>query len=180
MTISDGVRRVVTTHDKSGKSVVMSDSMIGLYAHEPLAASGVRQFVFWLTESAPARTTEEDVGARKVKIPPPPRGTIFRMVDFPPEHPGVAKLPLDHMAKILGDVHHDTGHPSRHPFMHRTKTVDYIIVMSGEIDMLLDEGEVHLKAGDVLVQQSTNHSWVNRGTEICRLCVILVDAADGS
>jgi mannose-6-phosphate isomerase-like protein (cupin superfamily) len=176
MTLKNGVRRVVTTHDSRGRSVVMRDAVVGPYAHEPLAASGVRQFVFWLTESMPARTTEEDVGARKVQIPPPPRGTIFRMVDFPPESPGVAQLPLDHMAKILGDVHHDTGHPSRHPFMHRTKTVDYIIVMSGEIDMLLDEGEVHLAAGDVLVQQSTNHSWVNRGTEICRLCVILVDA----
>lgn len=176
--INDGVRRVVTTHDDQGRSVVKIDSVVNRYAHEPLAASGVRQYVFWLTESSPARTTEEDVGARKVSIPPPPRGTIFRMVDFPPESPEVARLPMDHMARILGDVHHDTGHPSRHPFMHRTRTIDYIIVMSGEIDMLLDVGEVHLKAGDVLVQQSTNHSWVNRGKEICRLCVILVDAAE--
>lgn len=178
MSLSDGVRRVVTTHDKDGRSIVAFDSVVGPYAHEPLAASGVRQYVFWLTDDCPAKTTEEDVGARRVKIPPPPHGTIFRMVDFPPEHPDVAKLPLDHMAQILGDVHHDNGHPSRHPFMHRTMTIDYIIVMSGEIDMLLDEGEVHLKAGDVLVQQSTNHSWVNRGTEVCRLCVILCDAAE--
>jgi mannose-6-phosphate isomerase-like protein (cupin superfamily) len=179
MALKDGVRRVVTTHDGEGRSVVLKDSVIGPYAHEPLAASGVRQFVFWLTEDMPAHTTEEDVGARKVKIPPPPHGTIFRMVDFPPEQADVAKLPMDHMAKILGDVHHDTGHPSRHPFMHRTKTIDYIIVMSGEIDMLLDVGEVHLQAGDVLVQQSTNHSWVNRGTEVCRLCVVLTDADEG-
>lgn len=173
---TDTVRRVVTTHDAAGRSVVMIDDAVGQYAHEPLAESGVRQFVFWVTDEAPAKPTTEDTGARIVKIPPPTNGTIFRMVDFPPEHPGVANLPNDHMARVLGEAHHDTGHPSRHPFMHRTKTIDYIIVMSGEIDMLLDEGEVHLKAGDVLVQQSTNHSWVNRGTEVCRLCVILVDA----
>ena len=68
------------------------------------------------------------------------------------------------------------GLPPRHPLMHRTKTVDYIIVMSGEIDMLLDDSEVHLKAGDVMVQQGTNHAWVNRGTEVCRIAFVLVDA----
>ena len=68
--------------------------------------------------------------------------------------------------------------PPRHPAMHRTRTVDYAIVMSGEIDMLLDDSEIHLKAGDVLVQQGTNHAWVNRGKEPCRIAFILVDAKE--
>jgi mannose-6-phosphate isomerase-like protein (cupin superfamily) len=172
----NGVRRVVTSHDKEGKAVILFDSVVGPYAHEPLKESGVRQYVFWLTEGMPGTTTDEDVGARKVKIPPPKHGTIFRMVDFPPEPPEVAQLPPDHMHKILGEVHHDTGHPSRHPFMHRTLTIDYAIIISGEIVMMLDEEDVHLKAGDVVVQQSTNHAWVNRGTETCRICFILTDA----
>ena len=60
--------------------------------------------------------------------------------------------------------------------MHRTETVDYAIVMSGEIDMQLDDSEVHVTAGDVLVQRGTNHAWANRGTETCRIAFILVDA----
>jgi uncharacterized cupin superfamily protein len=62
--------------------------------------------------------------------------------------------------------------------MHWTSSVDYAIVMSGEIDMLLDDSEVHLKAGDVVVQQGTNHAWVNRGTAPCRIAFILIDAVD--
>src|SRR5207237_7949016 len=61
------------------------------------------------------------------------------------------------------------GRPPRHPLMHRTRTIDYAIIMAGEIDMLLDDTEIHLKAGDALIQQGTNHAWVNRGTEPCRI-----------
>ena len=66
---------------------------------------------------------------------------------------------------------------ARHATMHRTKSIDYAVVISGEIDMLLDDSEVHLKAGDVLVQQGTNHAWVNRGKENCRIAFVLIDAA---
>jgi uncharacterized cupin superfamily protein len=62
--------------------------------------------------------------------------------------------------------------------MHRTRTVDYAIVMEGEIDMLLDDSEIHLRAGDVLIQQGTNHAWVNRGTKPCRIAFVLIDAME--
>ncbi len=62
--------------------------------------------------------------------------------------------------------------------MHRTRSVDYAIVMSGEIDMLVDEDEVHLKAGDVVVQRGTNHAWANRGTENCSIAFVLIDAKE--
>lgn len=70
------------------------------------------------------------------------------------------------------------GLPPRHSMMHRTRSLDYAIVLSGEIDMLLDDGEVHLKAGDVLVQQATNHAWVNRSKEICRIAFILMGSEE--
>ncbi len=70
------------------------------------------------------------------------------------------------------------GLAPRHPMMHRTRTVDYAIIMSGEIDMLLDDSEVHLKAGDLVVQQGTNHAWVNRGKTTCRIAFVLVDAEE--
>ena len=81
--------------------------------------------------------------------------------------------------KEMGIAHGTGGRrPPRHPAMHWTASVDYAIVMSGEIDMLLDDSEVHLKAGDVVVQQGTNHAWVNRGTAPCRIAFILIDAVD--
>jgi uncharacterized cupin superfamily protein len=83
------------------------------------------------------------------------------------------------MANMVGDH----GGPSKyraptHPFMHRTQSVDYAVIMSGEIEMLLDDSQVHLKAGDVVVQQGTNHAWVNRGKEVCRIAFVLIDAKD--
>jgi uncharacterized cupin superfamily protein len=85
---------------------------------------------------------------------------------------------MNHMMKIVGAEAPKKGLPPRHPMMHRTRTLDYAIIMSGEIDMLLDEGEVHLKAGDVLVQQATNHAWVNRSSKPCRVAFILMDSQE--
>ena len=65
---------------------------------------------------------------------------------------------------------------SRSPFMHRTRSLDYAIVLTGEIDMLLDDSDVHLKAGDILVQQGTNHAWMNHGSVPCRIAFVLIDA----
>jgi mannose-6-phosphate isomerase-like protein (cupin superfamily) len=95
-----------------------------------------------------------------------------------PITPAVEKMDLNTMMKVVGADAPARGLPPRHPLMHRTRTFDYAIIMSGEIDMLLDEGEVHLKAGDVVVQQATNHAWVNRGKEICRVAFILMDAQE--
>jgi len=68
------------------------------------------------------------------------------------------------------------GLPVRHPLMHRTRTVDYAVVLSGEIDMMLDDAVVHVRAGDVIVQQATNHAWINRGTQPCRILFALIDS----
>jgi hypothetical protein len=172
-----GVRRVVTTHAPDGRSIVGFDHVVGPYAHEPLKTSGVRQFVLWVTDENPADVSHNiDVATRKVTIPPPKTGSIFRIVEFPPTSPEVEKLPLDHMEKILGDSHIHSKFPSRHPFMHRTATIDYIIVLYGEIVLLLDDSEVLLKAGDVAIQRSTNHSWINRSNDVCRLGLVLLDS----
>ena len=82
------------------------------------------------------------------------------------------------MMRVVGANAPAKGLPPRHPMMHRTRTLDYAIIMSGEIDMLLDEGEVHLNAGDVLVQQATNHAWVNRGKKPARVAFILMDSQE--
>jgi mannose-6-phosphate isomerase-like protein (cupin superfamily) len=170
------VRRIVTKLDDSGKAVVMLD--------ERAPMSGVRppNYVanIWVTEKSLADFSwTADRGKTKTGLTPPKGGTVFRIVEFMPEPESVARLDLNTMQRVVGAA--DTpkkGLPPRHPMMHRTRTLDYAIVLSGEIDMLLDEGELHLKAGDVLVQQATNHAWVNRGNAPCRIAFILIDSEE--
>jgi mannose-6-phosphate isomerase-like protein (cupin superfamily) len=169
------IRRVVTTHDASGAAVVLVDGIAQNRRARPdgLTASTL----LWVTDSTPARFSgTRDLADVKIGVPPPPGGSIFRIVDFGPERAGA---PLDHatLMREMGITHGTEGRrPPRHPAMHWTSSVDYAIVMSGEIDMLLDDSEVHLTAGDVVVQQGTNHAWVNRGTAPCRIAFILIDA----
>src|SRR5262249_46249122 len=133
----------------------------------------------WVTQAAPADFNwTEDRGKIKVALQPPKNGTIFRIVDFVPMTEAIEKLPMDTMMKVAGVDAPKRGLPPKHPMMHRTRTVDYAIIMSGEIDMMLDDSVVHLKAGDVVVQQATNHAWINHGTVPCRVAFILMDSQD--
>jgi mannose-6-phosphate isomerase-like protein (cupin superfamily) len=169
------VRRVVTKLDASGKAVVMFDGKVQLKSFRSPNPAGE----MWVTDkSLPDFNWTEDRAATKVGLVPPQNGTIFRVVDFVPNAAEVAKMDINLMMKVVGDHAPRKGLPPRHPMMHRTRSLDYAIIMSGEIDMLLDEGEVHLKAGDVLVQQATNHAWVNRGKEPCRVAFILMDSQE--
>jgi len=144
------IRRVVTGHDNSNVAKVIMD---GEAANHKGGASGARSTLVWITEGAPAEMPVgervEDLGARILGTPPPPNGTRFAVITFPP------------------------GNPGR---MHRTETIDYVIVMQGELDMDMDDSTVKLKAGDVMVQRGTNHAWVNRGTEVARAAFVLIDA----
>jgi hypothetical protein len=101
---------------------------------------------------------------------------VFRIVDYPPTTPEAESVDTSARMKELAHEPPIRGLPPRHPFMHRTRTIDYAIILEGEIDMLLDDSEIHLKAGDVLIQQGTNHAWINRGDRICRIAFVLIDA----
>src|SRR5207244_6899478 len=128
--------------------------------------------------TAPDSTCAADRAKTKVGLIPPKGSTIFRIVDFVPTTHKIESMDINTMMKVVGDHAPARGLPPRHPMMHRTRSLDYAIIMSGEIDMLLDDGEVHLKAGDVVVQQATNHAWVNRGKEPCRIAFILMDSQE--
>ena len=162
------VRRVVTGH-RDGKAVVLFDSAA---PNQKLRqASGVVSTLLWVTDEAPADIAgSSDRAAREIGVPPPPNGTIFRVVDFPP---AAGTRSREAVLKEMGVADHDSA---RHPAMHRTRSVDYAVVLEGEIDMLLDDSEVHLEAGDVVVQQGTNHAWVNRASGDCRIAFVLIDA----
>ncbi len=171
------IRRVITGKDASGKAVVLFDgpaSNVRLRKETGAAAT-----FLWLSESTPADISRtDDAVAQYTAIPPPANGTIFRIVEVAPE----ANITADYETRLrharqMGIVPEGPtrDHP-RHPGMHRTRTLDYAIILSGEVDMLLDDSEVHLKPGDVVIQQGTNHAWVNRGVEPCRIAFILIDA----
>jgi mannose-6-phosphate isomerase-like protein (cupin superfamily) len=176
----DDVRRVVTGHDATGAAIVLFD---GANPHKNVRpGSGTVARLLWVTDQSPADMSgAADRAAVKIGIAPPAGGSVFRVVDFPPTtDEEIAKLDTDYMQSQM--PHDDRGtakyRPPTHPFMHRTRSIDYAVVMSGEIDMKLDEEEIHLKAGDVLVQQGTNHAWINRSGKPCRIAFILIDAAD--
>ena len=140
------LRRVVTGHDANGRAVVKIDEVA---KNVVSGRPGANAAVVWTTEGFPANNDgDADAGLRKVGTTLA-NGTVFRIIEF---SPGVAAR------------------------NHRTDSIDYIVIISGEIDMELDGSVVHLKAGDVMVQRGTIHSWVNRGTAPCVLAVVLVDA----
>jgi quercetin dioxygenase-like cupin family protein len=140
------VRRVITGHDGKGQAIVKIDEVA---KHLFTGRPGATACNIWTTEGFPVDNDgAEDAGQRKAGTTLP-NGTIFRMIEFAP---GVAAR------------------------NHRTDSIDYITVISGEIDMELDDSTVHLQAGDVMVQRGTIHNWVNRGTAPCVLTVVLIDA----
>ena len=128
----------------------------------------------WVTEKkGPADFSwdADRAGARK-GFAPSNGGTYLLVVDFPPVGPEVDKLDMNTMMNVVGADAPKRGNSPSNPLMHRTRTVDYAMIMAGEIDMMLDTGTVHLKAGDVVVQQATNHAWLNHGKRAVphRLC----------
>jgi len=167
-------RRVVTGHDASGKAVVLLD---GAAPNAKLRkATGLTSTLLWVTDGSPADNSGSADGAeREIGVAPPPCGSIFRVVDFPPAAE-VGAVDNAAMLREMGIAGRDAD--PRHATMHRTRSIDYAVVISGEIDMLLDDSEVCLKAGDVLVQRGTNHAWVNRGKEGCRIAFVLIDAEE--
>jgi mannose-6-phosphate isomerase-like protein (cupin superfamily) len=167
------IHRVVTTLDANNGSTTLADSEVPL----KVSPSGNAGAVLWITNSGPAGFSFNEDAAKPIGLNPPDSGTVIRVVEIPPLKPGEEeKLAPDLMMKIVGDHAPARGVPVSHPLMHRTRTVDYAIIMSGEIDMKLDDKTVHLKAGDVAVQQATNHAWLNHGTEPCRIIFVLMDS----
>ena len=172
------VRRVVTGHDDHGKAVVLIDAPAPNVRVRPVG--GFVSSLLWVTDETPADISgHADRADRTIAVAPPPGGSIFRIVDFPPVGAETATIDNEALVREMGaTLHSPDGRPARHPFMHRTRSVDYAVILSGEIDMLLDDSEVHLRAGDVVVQQGTNHAWVNNGSEPCRIAFILIDAKE--
>ena len=168
------MRRVVTGLDDNNHAVVLFDSMMPLKAVGP----GIIATNFWIADSYPPSLLKDDPSGRPIGTAPPDNGTKFRVVEFAPlDAAAEAKLPPEMIAKGITNAP-KRGIPVKHPLMHRTRSLDYAVILSGEIDMMLDDTNVHLKPGDVIVQQATNHAWVNHGKEPCRILFVLMDSKE--
>ena len=169
------IRRIVTGHNAQGRSNITFAGEATNVLDSP-AWPGSRVTELWVTEEIPVDNTgEADRGARPIRHDPGPGGTIFRVVEIPPE----SKTTIDTAAAFadIGSTRVPTAEDSaRHPSMHATDSVDYLVVISGEMHMLMEEGEILLKAGDCIVQRGTKHAWVNRSSAPCVMAAILVDA----
>ncbi len=167
------IRRVVTGHDKEGKAVVISDGLTTERDPDPLRP-GRRSCEIWKTTAMPAPITRNEpdpvAGPRDFV---PPMGTKIRIAEIPPETDAIRNLTPEQAHKVLPSSTFERG--GRHPMMHRTESIDYAVVLEGEITMLLDEVDVQLKAGDVVIQRGTNHAWSNRSDKRVRMLYVLVD-----
>lgn len=174
------VRRVVTGHDADGKAIVMSDGPAPFVHINPRNDQDSATDI-WRTGDMPATIVadheEPTMGPRRQL--PTSNGTVVRINRFAPETDAIRDMSVEEsrtaFAALGNEAGSTFGRGGRHPLMHRTETIDYALILSGEITMVLDDGDVHLKAGDVVVQCGTNHAWSNRSNDICEVAFILID-----
>jgi mannose-6-phosphate isomerase-like protein (cupin superfamily) len=184
--MADKIRRVVTGHDAQGRSVVVSDGPPTSIKQSP-QRPGVVINNLWMSDTMPAQTNgPQDATVKPMGLEPAANGTNFRIVEFPPETDYIGKVSAEDAKQAFGDMgaaHAIQGGGQaakpRHPFMHKTTTLDYAIVLSGEVYLVLDDSELLMKAGDVCVQRATSHAWSNRSTKPCKIAFILIDG-DGT
>ncbi|WP_315831755.1 cupin domain-containing protein [Bradyrhizobium prioriisuperbiae] len=169
------IRRVVTGHDKDGKSKILMDGLAPNIL-EMASMPGVALTDLWRTKTSPASNIgNADTATGKIKLEPPESGTILRIVEFPPDKAWRDTANAATAFKSIG-AGHAPDHASGDPMMHTTATVDYIIVLQGAIYAIMDNEETLLEQGDILIQRGTNHSWSVRGDEPCIVAAVLVGA----
>jgi hypothetical protein len=169
-------RRIVTGHDDAGRSVFLMDGPAPNLL-QPAHSPNVGMCDLWETSSAPADISGcADAADRPVRLSPPERGSVFRIVEFPPDAERNWQARHQVFAQY-GEAHALDPGEARHPGFHKTRSIDYAIVLEGEIWALMDVGEALMTAGDVLVQRGTNHAWANRSEMPCRMAFVLIDAA---
>ncbi len=173
------IHRVVTGHDADGRAVVLIDGALPTVV-EIAAIPGTVFHEVWSTSGSPARVDNSDdptIGA--IKLPPPAHGTRIRFVDIPPDTDEFIAQGAGRMAEAfsqIGDASASTVRArSPHPLMHRTESIDYGVVIDGEMTLVLDDSEVQLRVGSVVVQRGTNHAWANRSGKPCRMLFVLID-----
>jgi mannose-6-phosphate isomerase-like protein (cupin superfamily) len=173
-------RRIVTGHDQDGRAVIVSDAPPGR-VQQVGGPGGPTFFEVWNTRATPVAIDRQsgEPAEDGLVLAPPPGGTRIRVIDFPPEGDAIRGLSAADAAKKFSEMGGADAAQSRagapHPLMHRTQTLDYAIVLEGELTLVVDQGETTLRAGDIVVQRGTSHAWANRSGRSCRVAFVLID-----
>jgi mannose-6-phosphate isomerase-like protein (cupin superfamily) len=173
-------RRIVTGHDEDGNAIIVSDAAPAR-VHQIGGPNGPTFFEVWNTRETPALIDRHSGAPPEsgLVLAPPKGGCRIRVIDFPPESDEIRQLSeaetRTHFGAMggAGASKYESGAP--HPLMHRTETIDYGIVLEGELTLILDREETTIQAGDIVVQRGTNHAWANRSNGNCRVAFILID-----
>ena len=175
-------RRIVTGHDAQGQAVILSDAPPERVTK--ISALGPVFYEIWNTQETPARIDAQsgEPPEDHLTLPPPRHGTRIRVLDIPPEtdelralDAGGARALFETIGAPEASTHGISHQAPPHPLMHRTQSIDYGIVLEGEITLILDRGETVARAGDIVIQRGTNHAWANRSDRNCRIAFILID-----
>jgi mannose-6-phosphate isomerase-like protein (cupin superfamily) len=182
VSISDRpVRRIVTGHDGEGQAVLLSDGPVPRVQriggeHGPIF------FEVWNTTETPALIDRASAEPAEdgIRLAPPRNGTRIRVLDIPPDSDRLGQVTPEearsHFAEVgAAEASSHTGDGARHAHMHRTETIDYGIVLEGELVLILDKEETTVYPGDIVIQRGTNHGWANRSDRNCRIAFILID-----
>jgi hypothetical protein len=170
------VRRVVTAQTATGKATITSDGPAPtVFALE----NGPTLIEIWKTAASPVslRVDAEEPAAGPLTLHPPTQGSVFRIADIPPDIDGHGAEAARVLFAKMGEAGAATAHGEGNAMMHRTPTLDYALVLDGEITLVVDTGEVALRAGDVIIQRGANHAWSNRSGKTCRMAFIMIDAS---
>jgi mannose-6-phosphate isomerase-like protein (cupin superfamily) len=175
------LRRIVTIDDEEGKSLAIADGPPPDIRSDP-ARPGFASVGIWMTHSSPVRIGDyHEPHLARHGIEPPRGGSLCRIVTFPPDDTFAGKVgakEVEAFFRAMGSPAACTYSPKApHPYMQKTATLDFCLVLEGEITLVLDTAEVHLKAGDTVVQRGTNHAWSNRSHRLCRITISSHDAA---
>lgn len=169
------VRRVVTGHNPAGQSLIVQDE-VSPFTFETDHAPGLVVTDLWKTYYQTDIRESAETCTHKVTLAPPSGGSVFRTVQFPPDHTYMDTWDAHASFEAMGEAGALNERPGKKPGMHRTSTLDYAFVMLGEIWAVMDEGETLLRAGDVLIQRGTNHGWSNRSEALAVVAFVLIDA----
>jgi len=170
------VRRIITGHNEEGKSVITIDGAPARSIGEDVGGL----YELWNTDGNDIISTDSvDRADDEIILSPPQGGTKFRYFQINPLPEGVPEEMMQEIAadafKKIGAAHHRVD-TSKHPAMHKTETIDYIILLKGDVTLILDEEEVDLNPFDVVIQRGTNHAWVNNGADPALLIAVLIDS----
>ncbi|ATR18998.1 Hypothetical protein RMHFA_05661 (plasmid) [Roseomonas mucosa] len=172
------IHRVVTGHRPDGTAIIVENARLP-NVHPLENIPGTVFHEVWATAATPAILDNgPDPVAGPVTLSPPPNGTRIRFVDIPPDTEDFLRDGAERMGGAfteIGEAHASTVRSDApHPLMHRTESIDYGVVIEGEMTLVVDEGEVVLKPGSVVIQRGTNHAWANRSGKVCRMLFVLI------